>query len=61
MRDLNKAMDHAIVAPKRKVEMWRYHRNLVWRPGEEMVRALYRSCFRYGVLIDCVTEPRPFG
>lgn len=37
VRDLNKAMDHAIVAPKRKVEMWRYHRNLVWRPGEEMV------------------------
>lgn len=48
VRDLNKAMDHAIVAPKRKVEMWRYHRNLVWRPGEEMV------CYLFIVIGICV-------
>ena len=44
LKDLSKSLDHAIVAPKRKVEMWRYHRNLVWRLGEEMVGVFLFNC-----------------
>jgi RHO1 GDP-GTP exchange protein 1/2 len=37
IRALGKSMDHSIATAERKVEMWRYNRNLVWKPGEEIV------------------------
>ncbi|KAF8301399.1 hypothetical protein DL93DRAFT_2160894 [Clavulina sp. PMI_390] len=30
------ALNNAVEAPKKKVQMWNYHHNLVWKPGEEM-------------------------
>lgn len=39
IKDLGKTVDHSIKTAERKVELWRYNRNLVWRPGEEIVSA----------------------
>ncbi|KAF9517876.1 hypothetical protein BS47DRAFT_1429505 [Hydnum rufescens UP504] len=36
IRALGKSLDHCIATAERKVEMWRYNRSLVWKPGEEI-------------------------
>ncbi|KAF8316675.1 Dbl-like domain-containing protein [Clavulina sp. PMI_390] len=36
LEKLSSALNYAIEAPKKKVQMWKYHHNLVWKPGEEM-------------------------
>lgn len=39
---LGRSMDHCTATAERKVELWRYQRNLRWKAGEEVVSVLFR-------------------
>lgn len=40
IKDLGKATEPGVGSAKQKVELWRYHANLVFKPGEIVVSAL---------------------
>ena len=50
IKDLGKATEPGVTTAKQKVELWRYHANLVWKAGETVV------CIIIQVLEDCVVR-----
>ncbi len=50
---LGRSMDHCTATAERKVELWRYKRNLRWRIGEEVVSVLSHHFLRAFANVVC--------